>query len=212
MVKKKRKKRKDKKLKEIEEKILKIAINIAKKGEGALFVIVKGKKPGYSLLIKQEIKPFNILTPGTEKTLQAIGTIDGAVIIDTEGFIVNYGAMIKKTKPFMGFGTRHAAALTASKNGNLVILCSEEEHKVKVFRNGKFIMQIDALQKNIEKDIPKIANILESIGAGFLGTIGAIALAPAIGITLIPGVLIFGGSYYALKMLLKKIKEKKLEK
>ncbi|MCX8194111.1 MAG: DNA integrity scanning protein DisA nucleotide-binding domain protein [Candidatus Pacearchaeota archaeon] len=203
---------KNKKLKEIEEKILKLAIGIAKKGEGALFVIVKGKKPEYSLLVKQTIKPFNVLTSGTEKTLQAIATIDGAVIIDKEGFVLNYGAMIKKTKPFVGFGTRHAAAITASKEGNIVILCSEEEHKVKIFRNGKFIMQIDALQKDIEKNVSKIANILESIGAGFVGTIGAIAIAPTMGIALIPGVLIFGGSYYALKTILKRLKEKKFRR
>ncbi|MEM4152545.1 MAG: diadenylate cyclase [Candidatus Pacearchaeota archaeon] len=207
--KKQKEKKSNKRLKEIEEKILKIAINISKKGEGALFVINKGKKIEYSLLIKQEIKPFNVLTPGTEKTLQAIATIDGAVIINKEGIIMNYGAMIKKTKPFVGFGTRHAAAITASKGGNIAILCSEEEHKVKIFRNGKFIMQIDALQKDIEKDVPKIANILESIGAGFLGTIGAIALAPTMGIALIPGVIIFGSSYYALKTIIKKIKSKR---
>ncbi|MCL6500878.1 MAG: DNA integrity scanning protein DisA nucleotide-binding domain protein [Candidatus Pacearchaeota archaeon] len=192
-----------KKIKAIEEKILKIALEIAKKGDGALFVI---GKPNYSLLVKQEIKPFNVLEPGTEKTLKAIATIDGAVIINENGLVVNYGAMIKKTRPFLGYGTRHAAAITASKNKNLSILCSEEEHKVKVFKNGKFIMQIDALQKNVEKDIPRITTFLESIGAGFVGTVGVATLAPTLGITLIPGVLIFGGSYLAIKAIIKRIK------
>ena len=112
--------------------------------------------------------------------------------------------MIKHTTPFVGYGTRHAAAMTASKGNNISILCSEEERKIKIFRNGKYIMQLDALEKNIKKEIHDVATLFESIGAGFLGTIGTAALAPAIGIALIPGVLVFGGSYFAIKSLLKK--------
>jgi len=196
-------KKKKNKIRAIEEKILKIAIELAKEGEGALFVI---GKPEYSLLVKQEIKPFNVLESGTEKTLKAIATIDGAVIISEEGQVLHYGAMIKQPKPLLGYGTRHAAALTASKKNNIAILCSEEEHKVKVFKNGKFIMQIDALEKGIEKEIPKITTFLETIGAGFVGTIGVATLAPTLGVTLLPGVLIFGGSYFAIKTIIKKLK------
>jgi len=196
-------------IKEIEEKILKLAIHIARDGEGALFVI--GDKVDYSLLIKQKMKPFSVLESGSEKTLRALAVIDGAVIIDREGRVIKYGAMIKKARPYVGYGTRHAAAITASKNKNIAIMCSEEEHKVKIFKNGKFIMQIDALQKGIEKNIHKIATLLESLGAGFIGTIGVAALAPALGIALLPGVIIFGGGYYAIKSLIKvlnKVKNK----
>ena len=117
--------------------------------------------------------------------------------------------MIKNTKAFSGFVTRHSAAFTASKNSNVAILCSEEERKIKIFRNGKYIMQIDALQKNVDKNIPRITTLFESLGAGFLGTIGAVTLAPALGITLIPGVLIFGGSYLAIKKIMGRIKRRK---
>jgi hypothetical protein len=42
------------------------------------------------------------------------------------------------------------------------------------------------------------------VGAGFLGTLGVATLLPGLGVTIIPGVIIFGGSYYALKSLLDK--------
>ncbi len=192
-------------IKKIEKIIFKIAIEIAKSGEGALFVI--GDKVNYSRLIKQKFGKLNIFDNGAEKILKGLAVIDGAVIINTKGQLVDYGVMIKNAKPFVGFGTRHAAAMTASKNGNIVILASEEERKVKVFKGGKYIMQVDALQKNVEKDVSLIAKLLESTGAGVIGTIGTVTLAPTLGITLLPGIIIFGGSYYAIKSFIDKYKK-----
>jgi hypothetical protein len=194
-------------LKNIEEKILNIAVYLARKGEGALFII--GEKIDYTLLVKQRVEKFNLFDSGADKLLKSIATMDGCVIIDKEGNVLAYGAMIKKTRPFVGYGTRHAAAFTASMKGNTSILCSEEEHKVKIFKNGKLIMQIDGLQKNVEKEIPKITAILESLGAGVVGTIGVAALAPALGIALIPGVIVFGAGYYAVKSIIKHTKKLK---
>ena len=190
--------------KKIEEKILKIALALTKKEEGALFVI--GEKVKYERLLKQKFKSFNVLDIGADKLLKGLAIIDGAIIIDPKGNIKDYGAMIKKARAFKGFGTRHAAALTASKENKTSILCSASEKKVKIFKNGRYVMQIDALEKNIEKKASNIATMLETIGAGFIGTIGAATLAPTLGLALIPGVIIFGGSYYAIKSLLNKFK------
>lgn len=195
---------KKEKIQEIEQKIIKIAIEIAKSGEGALFVMNLGGKINYEKLVKPKFTEFNIFEKGAEKTLKGLAIIDGAMIIDKEGNLIEYGALIKKTRPFIGFGTRHAAAMTASRNENVSILASEEERKVKIFKDGKYIMQIDALQKNIEKETPIISKILESTGAGFIGTIGTAVVAPTLGIALIPGIIIFGGSYFAIKSFLKK--------
>lgn len=192
-------------LKQIEEKILKISIEIAREGNGALFVI--GKDVQYERLIKQKFGNLNIFEPGAEKILKGLAVIDGAVIIDSEGNLVDYGALIKNTRPFIGFGTRHAAAVTSSKNGNVSILISEEEKKVKVFRDGKYLMQVDSLQKNVETEIPLMSKILESTGAGVIGTIGTVALAPTLGVALIPGIILFGGSYFAIKSFLEKNKK-----
>jgi len=186
-------------VKKVEDVILKIAIEIAKHGEGALFVI--GEKVPYSHLLKHRIKRISVFETGSEKLLKGLAVIDGAIIIDPKGTLIDYGVLIKKTSPFLGFGTRHAAAITASKNGNISILVSEEERKVKVFKNGKYILQIDALQKNVVKRISTISQLLESAGAGVIGTVGAATLVPALGITLIPGIIVFGGSYYAIRAL-----------
>lgn len=193
--------------KKIEEQVLESAIELARKGEGALFVIAD--KVSYEKLIKQKLQKFNVLEKGARKLLVSLATIDGAVIINSKGDVVDYGVMIKKARAYPGYGTRHAAAFTASNNNNTCILASEEERKVKIFKNGKFIMQLDALQKNIENEIPKIASLLESVGAGLIGTIGASVLIPTLGIALLPGVIIFGASYFAIKELLSLTRKKK---
>jgi len=190
------------KIQDIEEKIIKIAIEIAKTGGGALFVI--GEKVNYEKLIDKKFAKLNVFEKGAEKILKGLAIIDGAMILNKKGDLIDYGALIKKSKPFVGFGTRHAAAMTASEKGNISILASEEERKVKIFKNGKYIMQIDALQKNIEKETPIISKILESTGAGVIGIIGTAVVAPTLGIALIPGIIIFGGSYYAIKSFLDK--------
>lgn len=195
------------KLKKVEDVILKIAIEIAKQGEGALFVI--GNKVSYEKLMPQKFGKLNVFDQGAEKVLKGLAVIDGAIIINTKGDLIDYGVLIKKSKPFVGYGTRHAAGITASQNGNIVILVSEEERKVKIFKNGKYIMQIDALEKNVEKNVSTISTILESTGAGVIGAIGTAALVPTIGITLIPGILVFGGSYYAIKSIIEKSNRKK---
>lgn len=185
------------KIKEIEQKLIKIGIEIAREGSGALFVI--GENVEYEKLIKHKFGKLNIFDKGAEKILKGLAVIDGAVIIDKKGNLIDYSVLIKKTKPFVGFGTRHAAGMTASKNGNISILISEEERKVKIFKDGKYLMQVDALQKNVEKEIPLMTKVLESTGAGVIGTIGTAVLAPTLGVALIPGIVVFGGSYFAIK-------------
>jgi hypothetical protein len=198
-----------KKHKSIEQIVLKSAIEVVRKGEGSLFVIGEGVK--YERLLHQKLKPFSVFDAGAEKTLVGLAIVDGAVIITPEGIVKEYGVLIKNTRAFKGFGTRHAAAVTAAKSGNTVILCSEEERKIKIFRSGRLVMQVDALEKGIEKKVPEISTMLESgevkdllasLGMGFLGTIGVGALVPALGVALIPGVIVFGGSYYAIKKLI----------
>jgi len=193
-------------IRKIEEKLIKIGIDIAREKEGALFVLTTGRTPDYKYLVKQSVKPFNILSNKDDKLLESLATIDGAVIISNDGMLTAYGVMIKTTRTFKGFGTRHAAAISASQGKNICILISEEQQKIKLFRNGRYIMQIDALEKGIENKVERITTLFESLGAGFIGTIGAAVLAPALGIALIPGVIIFGGGYYAIKKIMQRAK------
>jgi hypothetical protein len=184
----------------VEKKLIEIALRIAKKGEGCLFIL---GMPEYETLIEQKITGINIFDQ--VKLVEGLAKIDGACIITEKGILIAYGALIKNTKAFANYGTRHAAAYTSSKKG-VSILASEEERKVKIFKNGKLVMQLDALEKGIENRAADAVGLLEAVGFGALGTIGTTLFVPAVGISLLPGILVFGGSYYALKSLLKMIK------
>ncbi len=180
----------------LEEVLIQVGLRIAKRGEGALFVV--GEVP-YKTLVKQTVPPFNIIE--NPKLLESLALIDGAVIIDKKGFLKAYGVMIKSKKVFKNYGTRHSAALSAAVGDNLVVIVSEEDRKVKILKNGKLVMQLDALQKNVEKSVPGVVGFLEAIGAGTVGAVGTGLLAPALGIALLPGVLVFGSAYYLVRLL-----------
>jgi hypothetical protein len=180
--------------KKLEELLLEVGLKIAKRGEGALMVIGDVE---YKPLVDQQVPSFNVFE--NPKLLESLALMDGAVILDNEGNMKAYGVMIKSRKTLKNFGTRHSAGISASKKGNTVLVVSEEDKKIRILKNGKMIMQIDALQKGVEKSVPEAINILESIGAGTLGTIGTSILAPTLGIALLPGIVLFGSAYYIAK-------------
>ncbi len=189
-------------LKKIEETLIQVGLRIAKRGEGALFVVGDTE---YKALVNQTVPPFKIID--NPKLLESLALIDGAVIIDKKGFLTAYGVMIKAKKTFKNFGTRHSAGISASmQKGNLVIVVSEEDRKLRILSNGKMIMQIDALQKDTEKSISKAVTVLESVGVGTIGTIGTSLLVPTLGIALVPGIIVFGSVHYLAKLLAKKAK------
>ena len=190
-----------KKINEFEKVVIDVALKIARSGKGCLIVIKKNEVK-YDLLIKQDVKPFDIVKE--QRRLETLALIDGACIVDLDGNLIAYAAKIKNTKVFPNYGTRHAAAYTASLNNNTSILASEEDRKIRIFKNGKLVMQIDALEKGIEKKTGEIVTLLESVGVGSIAAIGTTLLAPALGITIIPGIIVFGSAYYLAKMLLKK--------
>jgi hypothetical protein len=193
-------------IKEIEEKIIEVGLRIARRGEGALIVFGKAK---FKPLVKQKVPPFKIVE--NLKLLESLALIDGAVIIDHEGIMQNYGVMIESKRTMNGYGTRHSAGLNASLNKDTTaFVISEEDKKIRVFKDGKIVLQIDALEKGIEKRTSEIGEILASIGAGTVGTLGMGMLIPGIGLTLIPGVILFGSTYFLLKKLRDAHQHKKL--
>ncbi len=185
-------------IRQVEKTLINVGLRIAKRGEGALFVV---GEIDYKPLVEQKVPAFDIIN--NEKLLESLAIIDGAVIIDKRGMMRAYGVMIKSTKTLKGFGTRHSAGVSASlgKKVSLVVLVSEEDKKIRILKNGKMIMQIDALQKDVEKSVSTAVELLESIGAGTLGTIGTTLLIPALGISLLPGIIVFGSAYYLGKLL-----------
>jgi len=188
-----------KEMKKLEELLIQVGLRIAKRGEGALFVIGDVE---YKTLIKQQVPSFNALN--NPKLLESLALMDGAVLLDRKGMVRAYGIMVKSRQAFKNFGTRHSAGLSASYNGNIAIIISEEDRKIRIMKNGKMVMQIDALQKNVEKSVPEVVHILESLGAGTVGTIGTSLLVPALGIAFLPGVVLFGSAYYLARLLRKR--------
>lgn len=183
-------------IKKLEELLIQIGLKIAKRGEGALFVVGEVKhKP----LVDQTVPPFRVLS--NPKLLESLALMDGAVIINKEGMMEAYGVMVHSKKIIKNYGTRHSAALSASKNNNLVVLVSEEDKKIRILKDGKMVMQIDALQKDVEKSVSRAVNVLESVGAGTIGAIGTSLIAPAIGLAFLPGVVVFGSAYYLVKII-----------
>jgi DNA integrity scanning protein DisA with diadenylate cyclase activity len=190
-------------LKDIEKIILKAGLDISKKDEGALFII--SDRIRYKRMLKQKVQPFSIFECGARKLLPSIGMIDGAVIINKNGIVIDYGVKVAAKKVLKGYGTRHSAAYSASfEKETISILVSQEEKKIKIFKKGKLIAQIDALEKNVEKHVSRIHEILESAGVGALSTIGISFLAPELGIAILPGIVLFGVPYYILRKLRKR--------
>lgn len=186
----------------IENFLIEVALKIARDKKGCLFIIKDGKLD-YKLQMKNDLKPFNILENG--RRLEPLALQSGACIISPEGKLINYSAMVLNIKTYKKIpGTRHAAAYTASLTGNISILSSDDDLKVRIFKNGKLAAQLDPFEKGIEKNIPKVTEALEgefikSAGAGTIGYVGLSALAPTIGIAFLPGVILFGSIYYLIK-------------
>lgn len=191
----------------IEQILIDIAIKICKQKKGCILVIMNHKFD-YAPLIEQDVKSFNVID--NQRRTELLAVFDGACIFTPKGDLIAYAVQIMHSKPFPGFGTRHSSSYTASLNGNTVIMSSEEDQKVRIFKDGKMIVQLDALEKNIETKTHEVVSILESVGVGTLGTIGVGLLAPTIAISLIPGILIFGSAHFAIKFLGQKKNENKL--
>jgi len=185
--------------KELQELLIQVGLKIAKRNDGAIFVV--GKNVKHNPLVEQSVHSFKVAS--NPKLLESLALMDGAVIIDEDGMLVAYGTMLKSTRVYHNFGTRHSAAISASKTAELVVMVSEEDKKVRIFKAGKMIMQLDPLEKNVEKSIPAAVQILESVGAGTIGAIGTTILAPTLGIALLPGIVLFGSAYYVTKSIRK---------
>src|SRR3989344_9212702 len=120
--------------KKIEELLIHVGLKVAKRGEGALFIVGNAE---HKAMVRQEVPPFNAFK--NPKLLESLEIMDGAVILNKEGIVKSYGVMIKSKKIFKNFGTRHSAAISASKNGNTVIIISEEDKKIRILKKGKMI-------------------------------------------------------------------------
>lgn len=183
---------------EVFDHTLDIAKKIARDKEGALFVIAPKSnfKKTYDPLYTQIVPNFSVSKKGIKPVIEKLATLDGATLVSDKGNLIAYGAKLKKTKPLIGFGTRHAAAtgITSSIKEATAILVSEESNWVRIFKNGRIILEIDPKEKvdNTIKD-----KVLSFVTDGDTALLTAAGISAAF-IGLAP-TLIIGGTYIALK-------------
>ena len=184
--------------KKVHDAVLDIAKEMAKKREGALFVIgPKNKfKKLYEPLFPQSRIKHKVYYKGMDEFLTKLATLDGAVIISNRGNILAYGSRLKRSRAVKGFGTKHAAAagITGAIPGSTAILVSEEVNWIKVFKDGKIVLEMDPVAETSRSLNNKIISFLTDNDTALLTAAGASAA--LIGFS---PVLVIGGTYLAVK-------------
>ncbi len=185
---------------DIEKTIIETCIKIGRRGEGAIIVLGQAD---YNPMVEQKIIPFNIVN--NPKLLESLCLMDGAVIIKLDGTLEAYGCKLKNGLGILkNLGTRHSAGMYASQSkGTTCFVVSEEDRKVRIFKEGKIILEIDSMTKDIEKKSGEVSKMLEWT----MSAIGAGLLAPFVGIAVVSGVTIFvatTGVAYFIKNMTKK--------
>lgn len=145
---------------EVFQETLGIAMELSTRGRegkavGTIFVL--GDEEKVLQLSKQMIiNPFkgytdeerNILAPKIKETLREFASIDGAFVISGEGLVLTAGRYLgaasdEATIP-RGLGSRHmAAAGITSLTQAVAIVISESTGDVRIFKNGKILMEIE---------------------------------------------------------------------
>lgn len=185
--------------------LLKIAKNISRKREGALFIVADGKdvEGTYKPLYPQMSFDGDILSEGMNAVIEKIATLDGAMVISKDGKILAYGSKIEKSTPLMGFGTKHAAAkgITEYALDTTAILVSEETGWIKIFQKGQIVIETDSI--DIEPTtLHKVSAFLTRHGTALL--VGAGISVATLSVS-VPTVLIIGGVYVMVRSALNMI-------
>tara|TARA_Y100000310_G_C20614508_1_gene779894 strand:+ start:282 stop:884 length:603 start_codon:yes stop_codon:yes gene_type:complete len=182
------------------EEVLTISKRLARKKEGALFIISRERdlKRTYELLYPQLVKKRSLHEEGMHHVLEKLSTLDGATILTPRGKILAYGAKINKTRAVQGYGTRHAAAsgITRKARDSTAILVSEESGWIRIFQNGKVVLETDA-EENPRSVQEKVVSFLTDKDTALLTAAGASTA--IIGSAAVAPVLVVGGTYLAIK-------------
>ncbi len=143
--------------------------------EGCLFAIetAKPSKQYYKRheeIYKSKGKKLSVLNKNDRIIIKNLARIDGAMIISKHGELLNVGATLIYSKNFAGHGKRHAFSIGTTKLVPEVvcILASEEDRKIRTFKNGLCITEIDAETKLKLSTKRKVVELLTSKTAGIL--------------------------------------------
>lgn len=184
---------------EVVDRVLTLAKRMAKEGEGALFVIARADRVlGQVELHYPQLKhDGSVLDAGMDAVLLKLASLDGALVVSSEGQLLAYGARLRPQRTLPGFGTRHAAAKGYSEFDPeaTVILASEETGWVKVFQKGSAVVEIDPADVEAST-IKKLSRYLVSKDAAILTAAGISAATLGLGGV---GLLVLGGSYIVVR-------------
>lgn len=145
---------------EVFQEILSVALELATRGRegkpvGTIFVL--GDEEKVLHLSKQMIiNPFrgysdeerNVLTKNLRETLREFAAIDGAMVISRDGLVMTagcyLGASSEEANIPRGLGSRHiAAAVITALTRAIAIVISESTGDVRIFKNGKILMELE---------------------------------------------------------------------
>ena len=142
-----RKKRNGNFNKKVISQVTQLVNEMANKKKGSFFIITKSDISNKYERLYPDLfskRKISIFRKETQTLLLALLELDGAIVVDNSGIIIDYGVKVKKTKILLGHGTRHSAARGISSVPNVMsIISSEEDGKVRIFRNGEMVAEIN---------------------------------------------------------------------
>ncbi len=176
--------------------LLETGKEISKRKLGALFVVSQEKNfRGLYELLYPQVTGSSIFDKGAKELILKLAELDGAFLIGEDGKLIAFGARILKSKALPGYGTKHAAAtgITTHIKNSSAVLVSEENHWIKIFKNGKIVLEMDS-SKTPPSVMHKVVTFLTDNDTALLATAGASAAIMGF----IP-VVIVSGTYLAIK-------------
>jgi len=140
------------------ESLLRLSMAIAKKGRegiptGALFVVGDSQNVKKYLIqkISNPIKSLSliersILDESNFETLREFATMDGAMILDSRGYVITCGAYIKSllVDEVDKLGGRHLAGKSITKLTRAVSFVVSSEGTIRVYRDGLQVYELDS--------------------------------------------------------------------
>lgn len=192
----------DKVVKEVLDHVLGLAKELSSADWGALIVVApRDAFAGhYECHFPQVVGAANVLEEGSRAVIERLATLDGAILLATDGTLVAYGARITKPSTLTGYGTRHSAAKGATEviPGATAVLVSEESGWIKVFQQGAIVLETDA------SDVPapfqrRLASFLVDHDLTVLATAG-LSAATLVSMGVGPlSILVVGGTYVIVR-------------
>ena len=141
---------------ELVDVILSLGYNIVRKGRegvnpGAIFIVGRMDELGPHVFLP-EINPFSaldkskrsILDPGNASHIMEFAMLDGATVVDPNGYVTASGVYVKISENtyLNRLGGRHLAAYSITRNSNSVAFLVSSEGEIKVYFRGDEIKTI----------------------------------------------------------------------